>query len=741
MLFLIKKRLILKYKNELCNNRLKIKKDVKKMGLRLNLLDKQNIFNFEEIIFDKQVTYIYGKNGTGKSTIAEKLKEYNGDYDINVFQGFDNIISENHKLNGVVLGTSNVEIDNKVKEKEEELELKKEEINKQQSVVNLCDEKKENVENKLNCAKTKLSKELTKIAKNLRERDKTFPQYNEIFDGSYNKTKLEKDIDLRKSINENELKQFINVLNSDIREVPLIKFLDINYEKLIDEIKNILEDFVHEVSIERIGKDERKVEFARQGLNLHNEGDFCAFCGGKIKEEVTTELETFFKCSDVDQLQKRIENVISDVESNIELINAININIDDFSDMFKEKIKKLKNDFDDIKRENIDFLNFLRDKLNEKKKNLFKKINFDEKLILPTNISEIKEEFENVKKEIKKSNNKLKTLKEEALKKIRYHYVCEEINQSDYFELKGELISEEQNLENEKDEYNKENKKLKNLEADRQKIKDEIERLKKETASEETLVFNINKKLKSNVKFKLVHCKEENKGFYRIIENGNRRDVTELSTGEKNIVAFLYFIEKINELKEEVKPKLIVFDDPMNSNDDVMQYLIMEEISKLKKSMKKDSKDNKLIILTHNKHFYMNITYDENDKSCRRIRLQSNGIKTSKEIVSKNDDFKTSYDSLWNDLKFIYENEDSTPDLMLNTMRRIIETYTKFNGINQIEFLSSVPGARKLFNVNSHSIDDLEADLNGKSKDDILQIFSNCFEKNNAKVHFDKHFE
>ena len=60
-----------------------------------------------------------------------------------------------------------------------------------------------------------------------------------------------------------------------------------------------------------------------------------------------------------------------------------------------------------------------------------------------------------------------------------------------------------------------------------------------------------------------------------------------MSTGEKNIVAFLYFIEKLNELnlKDGNKEKIVIFDDPMNSNDDAMQYFISEELKQIMKKI------------------------------------------------------------------------------------------------------------------------------------------------------------
>ena len=57
------------------------------------------------------------------------------------------------------------------------------------------------------------------------------------------------------------------------------------------------------------------------------------------------------------------------------------------------------------------------------------------------------------------------------------------------------------------------------------------------------------------------------------------------------------------------------------------------------------------------------------------------------------------------------------------------------------KFCGRVPGSKKLFDVNSHSIDDLTAELNGKTKEEILEILKECFEKNGAEYHFYSHWE
>ena len=176
----------------------------------------------------------------------------------------------------------------------------------------------------------------------------------------------------------------------------------------------------------------------------------------------------------------------------------------------------------------------------------------------------------------------------------------------------------------------------------------------------------------------------------------------------------------------------------MSSNDDTMQYIIIEELSKL---MKNEYKFHKTVILTHNCHFYINVKYGFSYKKSNFIRLTSKNKKTYiNYITDKNEDFKTSYEFLWKELKLLNSEENLHPESLLNPMRRIIETYTKFNGINKNTFYQKVVGSKKLFDVNSHSIDDLEADLNGKTKDQIIDIFKNCFIESNATEHLNMYW-
>lgn len=96
------------------------------MELDLSGID---LFDADKITFDKRKTYIYGPNGTGKTTISNQIKKMSNDYDVYVFQGFESVISSDKTLNAIVLGTENVEISQQLDKINGLIESKQKEIN------------------------------------------------------------------------------------------------------------------------------------------------------------------------------------------------------------------------------------------------------------------------------------------------------------------------------------------------------------------------------------------------------------------------------------------------------------------------------------------------------------------------------------------------------------------------------------------------------------------------------------
>ena len=155
----------------------------------------------------------------------------------------------------------------------------------------------------------------------------------------------------------------------------------------------------------------------------------------------------------------------------------------------------------------------------------------------------------------------------------------------------------------------------------------------------------------------------------------------------------------------------------------MIQYLIITELQKLLRNIEK----RQLFILTHNIHFYINTRYQwwtGSSKPNYDKTAYKNSVKARvNRINNKDDDLKTSYDALWSEVKWL--NSYKKTDMMLHSLRRIFETFQKFNKIENM-FYNNIE-ASKLFNVNSHSIDDFEVYLNGKSEVELIKKLERIF--------------
>lgn len=717
---------------------------MEEIKMRIDLSSKKNIFSDQEIEL-KSKNFIFGKNGSGKTTLCDLIKlqkhyikieidengqlieevengekvlseNQNEKYDVRIFQGFESVIGEDNKLNAIALSGENKKVGEKIRIAENELKELKEEQEKIKEKFNSAKEDFDYADKKIEAWYKKASKLI-----------KENTQYQ--VDPNYNKSKFEKDIEKRAQVD--NLKE----LTATIKEVSKKPIEDHqltipNLKEFLLEVNNILEKTVEfSNKCEELDSIEKE-HFARQGKELHEEGQKCLFCQGIITKDRLERLNQHFN-EEYQKLEKEISSFklekitlskldqqdfyakFSTVELNHEILQK-EVEINEFIEIIQKSIAKKKNNitevFDHLDIE-IPNINYLQDTVNKF-------------------ISENNQFGENLSENIGK-----------AKEQIKFHLVyrqCEDFNyevEKNKLENLKTLIPDLAEINKNVDDKNKEIRDLKNLQKDTSKI-----------------VNLINKRLKKSGKKDLELVKVENNGVetYQILdENNQTRSIRQISTGEKNIIAFLYFLYSLEDVENEHnKQKVIIFDDPMNSNDDTMQYLIITELQKILKDTEKNElgqdmdtkfKNDIKVIMTHNNHFYLNVKYGIKNYNNNYFYHFRKGDKTAiKLLTSEKDDFKTNYEQLWQELIFLYDSKK--PEFMINPIRRICESFEKFNNLDKNKFYRNHPDAKKLLDVNSHSIDDLEADLNGKSEDEIKSIFKSLFVDNEFGNHFNAYW-
>ena len=710
-------------------------------------LDLSNEERFETNTFtiDKNITFIFGKNGTGKTTLTNLLKDNATDYEVSVFQGFETVVSESNMLDAVILGKDNVEIDKKIAEKNAEIDKIQLDIAELETNVTKQPGKPNNLWARHQKKEVKFKKQKDKIEEFYKGsaakiKNETDPQ---IAKTTYYKNDFETELKKAKFLSDIEIEQMKKTVNLTEKKASYLPVLSLNLGEYLKEMNELLCRKVSaQVVIEEFANNKDKETFAESGFKLHKANDKCSFCGNVLSKERYDKLKLYFSADEVESFRTELLEFISKIESELKKIKDIDIDVNSFYPEKSIEAENLRSNLLERKTELDSFLNELKETANHKQKYLYESLELLD-ISIPESMDLIIQKYNTLVTE--NNSNSLSEQKEIAKTKLRCHIIKTLLEEFGY---EAEIVRKEELEKAVRESNNDLEGELKAIQLRKKEVsekEDEIKELVRSTKNEKILADEINRKLKLYVNFELVHMQDKDeKGFYQIKckRTGDIRNVDELSTGEKNIIAFLYFLEKLKEVKVgNSKPKLIIFDDPMNSNDDTMQYVIIEELQKL---MRRVKKDDKFVLLTHNNHFYLNVKYgfdrDEGYGKNTFMRFNYNGHNIEfKPIQTKNEDFKTNYDAFWKELEFLYDSQDASAAMLLNPCRRITETFIKFNCLKLEGMLGTVTGAQKMFNVNSHSIDDLEADLNGMEKIDIIKMLQECFKGVNAEEHFKKH--
>lgn len=279
----------------------------------------------------------------------------------------------------------------------------------------------------------------------------------------------------------------------------------------------------------------------------------------------------------------------------------------------------------------------------------------------------------------------------------------------------------------------------------------EIEDIEDSITSVAPTVTEINKILdKFDFKgFKLKE-NEQQKGSYSIIRNDGSSAKDTLSEGEYNFITFLYFYYLIYGSQDKTgitSNKIIVIDDPISSLDSNVLFIV----STLVKNLLKDCRRNKTgilqtFILTHNVYFHKEITFLGSGKEFSSAEVLF-GVIRKRDNISYFTEYdrnpiESTYQLLWREL---LEDKLSTVT-SFNTMRRILEYYFKIIGdLNYEKCIEKFDGNDKIvckalvscINDGSHFIsDDFVITFDEENIENYKRIFKLIFKELGHESHY-----
>ncbi len=188
--------------------------------------------------------------------------------------------------------------------------------------------------------------------------------------------------------------------------------------------------------------------------------------------------------------------------------------------------------------------------------------------------------------------------------------------------VKDEITSYNESLHNVEETIKTLKNDISKLNTNSININSEITELRRQIVNVDVTMDSINKKLQiSGFQGFTLQKKGENK---YIIVRDDGSPARNLSEGERNFIAFLYFYHKVlgrENPKEPLKDRIVVIDDPVSSMDSSSLFIISSLVRELigicfnngKHGKKADDPQfiKQIFILTHNAFFHKEISYDK----------------------------------------------------------------------------------------------------------------------------------
>ncbi|WP_187929417.1 ATP-binding protein [Helicobacter pylori] len=737
-----------------------ISSGISQISLKKAATFDENGASFKDL---NSINFIYGANGSGKTTTSSFLKNLaeNGIEDKFAnskiawynneslkIEVYNKQFKEEQLRNSQVKGIFT--LGKKTNENLEKIEIKKESINKE-------NEKKIKNEASLQVLTQKKEKEEKDFTDSCWEKlyKKNEEDFKEILEGFKRKEKFKEKI-LKEFKNDEhneseivrleELKEKIGIVFSE-NQTELVS-LECNLTDF-DSIENhsIWEQKIvgsGGVAIADLIKKLSNEDWVAWGREYIKENSICPFCQKEtITEEFKKQLESYFDTN----YQESIETIKKMKEDYTNKTAEVLERLDEIVET-EQKNQQTKLNTEIFKR----IIETLKNKINGNQQKMFdkgKEMSRSFKLESTKNeIKEIRDLIDTANQQIANHNEIIKDTKNQKKNCVEqtWKFLVNEFK-SDIQEYNKKYCGLEKGINNLEKEISENQEKVKKLE-------NEIKELEKNMVSIKPIVNEINTLLKGYgfTNFSLA-CTEDEK-FYRIQREDGQLVGETLSEGEVTFITFLYYYHLAKgSLKENdiSKNKVLVIDDPISSLDSNILFIVSVLVKDLmKKTMEEKTNIKQIIILTHNTYFYKEITL-EYDLKCYQgkysfwIIKKDNNVSKIKDY--KENPIKNSYELLWQEVKQAKENNASWVSLQ-NVMRRIIEYYFRILGgfkhndslsecFENIEEERVCNSFISWFNDGSHGIsDDLFVQSQDTSIETYLKVFEKIFKETGHEAHY-----
>lgn len=718
----------------------------------------------EQTIEAKHINFLFGLNGSGKTTISRFLRKQNDqrfcqcsvDWDggpLNCEVYNRDYVDENFgetSIPGIfTLGEEDIETKHQIESLTQEIESLNTQYDSLRGELNGTADEQGLVDN-LSALETKYTKTFWGIKQKIDKEHSSLSLAISGVKGSMEQFKArllsEKQKNRYELKEKNDLEQqCTRLFGNRVERIALFSIpsfdslIEIESRDIFQKVIVGKEDIDISTLIKKLGND----GWFRQGISYTERSDgVCPFCQRPLEEDFMRKVEDYFDDSYI--------NAINEIDELCRNYAAL-------SDELSERIKALINSPSDfIKAEELQIA-FQQFQLivDENKRKILDKKASPNIIVQLGSTGEPTDAIIRILREansgIDDYNKKIDHIKEEktALTGRVWRYILETLSSDieTYLEEKEKLQSKVKIV----------NEKMERIKKAKEDKYTQLHSLEQTLTSIVPTANGINDLLKRYGMTGFSLKVNDTDKTYCFVRDDGTSALQSLSEGEKNFVTFLYFMHSLNGNQDESghnDNKIVVIDDPVSSLDNDALFLI----SALLRDLFRDIYDGnstikQLFILSHNSYFFKEVSYKQglNKKKTGYWMIQ----KVNNESRIKqydNNPVNSTYEMLWDEVKNANADPETCNSIALsNTMRRILEHYFALLGGEDLSkiHLKFQDGERQVFksliswaNAGSHStFDDYSATPNLYSVERYLKVFRELFEATGQIAHYNMMME
>ncbi len=400
-------------------------------------------------------------------------------------------------------------------------------------------------------------------------------KHNKTFgDANYNVPKIKTDIstvtkDTYSPLTDEQVSKFHDLLREEPKsEIPESSTFNLQYSAIVSKAKELIEKKIQASDpIQELLNDAALASWVRTGRGHHQEKrDKCAFCGSDLPEDLWVKLDKHFN-QESEELRQALETLLGSIElERARVPNLLKIKNSDFYSNFTADLDSLAEQLSTLSESYSQRLDSIKEQIEKRRDDIFTPLEFKTSESIEDALNTVRDSYEELRNESNQLTATLSADQSEARAALRLHEVYTFINDIKY----GDECKTIEALNGAMGEANE----AKNTAKEKVDVKREkIAELKAQLKDESKGADRVNDYLNNFFGHQSLSLKaiEENLGDassgYRFEVTRNDKKAFHLSEGECSLIAFCYFMAKLEDIETKGNQPIIWIDDPISSLD------------------------------------------------------------------------------------------------------------------------------------------------------------------------------